>query len=261
MRTRQISALALCFFLAPSLARAEWKIISTQRENSPNELVEHWKTELEDSATATQATLHLAVFSTKAATLRVIDQPNTPRGDLAEVLARSDALAGVNGGYFDPQDEPLGLRVDGGRVLNPLRKAPLLTGVLSAGSGRVDIVRARRFALSSKIKSALQCGPLLVDRAAPVAGLNGTRRARRTFAAVDGAGRAALGVCSSVSLAQLGRILALPNAAGKMKTVRALNLDGGSSSAFWLAGKDRSFSQSEFKSVRDFVAIVPAPSR
>ena len=98
---------------------------------------------------------------------------------------------------------------------------------------------------------------LMVERALPVAGLNDTRPARRTFAAIDGKGRAALGFCSAVSLAQLGQILALPNAAGKMKLTRALNLDGGSSSAFWFAGEGGAFSISEQKAVRDFVAVVP----
>ena len=113
-----------------------------------------------------------------------------------------DALAGVNGGYFDPEDAPVGLLVSQGRVLAPLRKAKLLSGVLFAAGSRVDIVRAARFSMSDKIKSALQCGPLLVEHDAPVAGLNESRPARRTFAAVDGSGRAALGVCSTVSLAE-----------------------------------------------------------
>jgi uncharacterized protein YigE (DUF2233 family) len=137
-----------------------------------------------------------------------------------------------------------------------LRKAKLLTGVLFATKNEVDIVRATRFSMNDRIKSALQCGPLLVERAAPVAGLNDTRPARRTFAAVDGDGRATLGICSAVTLAELSRILCLTNLGGKSRIARALNLDGGSSSAFWFAGKDEAFSIREIKSVRDFVAVV-----
>ncbi|MEO5753548.1 MAG: phosphodiester glycosidase family protein [Chthoniobacterales bacterium] len=240
----------------PLSLRAEWKI--TSATSSPNESIEHWKTELSNDATGEDATVHAAVFATRAATLRVIDQPNAPRQSLAEVLNDSGALAGVNGGYFDPQDAPLGLLVSDGRVLSKQRQAKLLTGVLFASGNRVDIVRASRFAMNKKIKAARQCGPLLVDGASPVAGLNDTRPARRTFAAVDGKGHAALGVCSAVSLAQLGKILALRNGVGKIKVARALNLDGGSSSAFWFKG---GFSQGEFKTVRDFVAIVPPPTR
>ncbi len=169
---------------------------------------------VENAAAAERATLHLALFATRRATLQVIDQPDAPRRPLAEVMAESKSLAGVNGGYFDPEDAPVGLLVSAGRVIAPFRKAKLLSGVLTAGARRVDIVRATRFARSDEITSALQCGPLLVERATPVAGLNDTRLARRTFAAVDGNGHAALGVSSAVSLAQLGRILCLTNSGG-----------------------------------------------
>lgn len=247
----------LCLFVTAGLAQAEWKVTGSEHETSPNDLVEHWTTEVENEEAATRATLHLAVFETRAASLRIIDQPAPPRSGLAEMMAQSNGLAGVNGGYFDSADAPLGLLVSEGRVLSPFRKAKLLTGVLTASATRADVVRATRFSMNDKIKSAIQCGPLLVENAGPVAGLNDTRRARRTFAAVDGKGRVALGISSAVSLAQLARILALTNVAGKMKIVRALNLDGGSSSAFWFAGKEGVFSSEEQKTVRDFVAIVP----
>ena len=256
--TRRICAGALlCFFAASGLARAAWKVTSAERESSPRELVEHWTTVVTDDTTGERATLHVAVFTTNTATLRVIDQPDPPRRELAEVMAQTHALAGVNGGYFDPAGAPVGLLVSAGRVLSPLRKAKLLSGVLAASATRVDVVRATRFALSARITAAVQCGPLLVEHAAPVAGLNDTRPARRTFAAVDGKGRAALGVSSAVSLAQLGQILCLTTAGGKMKIVRALNLDGGSSTAFWFAGQENVFSIPEAKAVRDFVAVVP----
>jgi uncharacterized protein YigE (DUF2233 family) len=172
-------------------------------------------------------------------------------------MTRISAWAGVNGGYFDPEDAPIGLLVSEGRVLSPLRKAKLLTGVLWTTQNQIDIVRATHFTMNKKVRSARQCGPLLVERGVAVPGLNDTRPARRTFAGVDGEGRALLGVSSSVTLGQLSRILSLPNLVGKMKISRALNLDGGSSSAFWFAKKENAFSISESKTVRDFVAIVP----
>jgi uncharacterized protein YigE (DUF2233 family) len=251
-------ATALFFlFAAEGAAQSGWRITSTQRETSSDESVEHWTSVAENTETAHRATLHFAVFETRAATLRVIDQPDTPRIELAKAMARAKAVAGVNGGYFDPEDAPLGLLVSEGRVLSRLRKAKLLTGVLFATKSTVDIVRASRFSMNDRIESAVQCGPLLVERAAPVAGLNDTRPARRTFATVDGEGRAALGICSRVTLAELSRILCLTNAGGKGRIARALNLDGGSSSAFWFAGKEEAFSVPEIKSVRDFVAVVP----
>jgi hypothetical protein len=107
------------------------------------------------------------------------------------------------------------------------------------------------------VTEALQCGPFLLERAQPVSGLNDTRAARRTFIFVGGADRAAVGFCSQVTLAQLGKILATPGMAPGLKVQRALNLDGGSSSAFWFAGESGPVSISEQKTVRNFVAVVP----
>ena len=253
-------ALFLCLALA-SKAGAEWKMATSESETAPNELVEHWQTVAQNDETGERANLHFAVFETRRATLRIIDQPQEPRRDLAETMTQMRCLAGVNGGYFDPADAPVGLLVSDGRRIAPLQKSRLLSGVLTATANRVDVVRARSFWFSEKIKAAVQCGPFLVERARPVARLNDSRPARRSFAAVDGEGRAALGVCSDISLAQLSKILCLTKVAGEMKIARALNLDGGSSSAFWCAGKESAFSIAEQKAVRDFVAIVPRTSR
>jgi hypothetical protein len=97
---------------------------------------------------------------------------------------------------------------------------------------------------------------LLVDGGQPVRGLDRTRQARRTFAAVD-SGHVILGLCSEVSLGQISEILSIAHLADNFKIVRALNLDGGSSSAFWFKRKNSAFSISEQKAVRDFVAVVP----
>ncbi|HEY2802164.1 MAG TPA: phosphodiester glycosidase family protein, partial [Chthoniobacterales bacterium] len=170
-------------------ARADWLVHSSARQKgSPNESVEHWKVELKNPDSTEQVTLHLAVFASRNATLKVIDQPEAPRRDLADVMTETKSLAGVNGGYFDPDDAPVGLLVCAGRVISPLRKAKLLSGVLAVTAKQVDIVRATNFQRRDRITFALQCGPLLVERATPVAGLNDTRQARRTFAAVDGNG-------------------------------------------------------------------------
>ncbi len=260
MKPQVCAALGLFVVLATSSATGAWRTSNSERETSPNDLVEHWTTTVQNSETGERA-LHFAVFDSKSVALRVIDQPKQPWRDLATVMAEAKAIAGVNGGYFDPQDAPVGLLVSDGERHSEFRKAKLLSGVLFSSGTKVDVVRASHFKWSGKIQAAVQCGPLLVEHGAPVAGLNDSRPARRTFAAVDGKGRAALGVCSRVSLGQLGRILCLTNLAGKFEPARAVNLDGGSSSAFWFAGREGIVSLAEQKTVRDFVAIVPRPGR
>jgi hypothetical protein len=74
---------------------------------------------------------------------------------------------------------------------------------------------------------------------------------------IAGSDRVALGFSSPVTLAQIGEILATARLTPDLKVQRALNLDGGSSSAFWFAGERGVFSIPEQKTVRDFVMVVP----
>jgi exopolysaccharide biosynthesis protein len=246
--------LVLALFLAGS-ARADWTVTTSQTERGAVAGVEHRRIVLTESETDEQATLDLALFPTKSATLRVIDNP-AGADNLAAVMRRENCLAGVNGGYFDPDDKPVGLVISDGNVIAPLRKARLLSGVMIVSNGRIQLLRMAEYSPKRKATAALQCGPFLVDRGQPVAGLNDTRSARRTFIVTAGSDHAAIGFCSDVTLAELGKILATPGVAPDQKVQRALNLDGGSSSAFWFAGERDPFSISEQKRVRNFVAVV-----
>jgi uncharacterized protein YigE (DUF2233 family) len=219
--------------------------------------VEHRHVVLEEANSGAHATLDLALFSAKTATLRIIDDPSASNS-LAAVMRRENCVAGTNGGYFDPDYAPVGLLVSDGQTIAPLRKARLLSGVVSVVNGRVRIKRTAEFSMKTKPSAARQCGPFLLERSQPIAGLNETRSARRTFVATDGADSVALGYCSAVTLSQLAAVLATP-LPGELKIQRALNLDGGSSSGFWFAGETGVSSISEQKSVRDFLAVVPKP--
>jgi hypothetical protein len=245
---------ALLFLIVATATRAEWKTVSTRTEFGAIAGLEHRHVVLENPASDARAIVDLAVFSAKSCALRVID--NSSGEGLADAMVKEKCGAGVNGGYFDPDFAPVGLRIVDGRQLAPLLRARLLTGVLISSPGGIKIVRPREFSNQAKIDAAIECGPMIVDLAAAVPGLDRTRSARRTFAAVDRRDHAALGACSGVTLAELAQILAAPVAAD-FKIQRALNLDGGSSSAFWFKGESGNpFSISEQKTVRDFVGVV-----
>ena len=252
---RRFSA-AILFALVATVSRAEWKVISAQSESSSAPGLEHRYVVLEESATSEHASIELTLFSAKSFTLRIVDQPSKPRIDLAEAMRGEKCLAGVNGGYFDPDYKPIGLLIADREIIAPLQRARLLSGVLIASRGKIQIARLREFSRAQKIDSAVECGPMIVDFARAVRGLEATRAARRTFAAVGAGDRAALGFCSDVTLADLANILA-SQPTNDFKIQRALNLDGGSSSAFWFRRKDGSaFSIPEQKTVRDFIAVV-----
>jgi len=237
-------------------ARSEWRVTSSETERGTVAGVEHRRIFFAETSTEEQATLDLAIFSTKSATLRVIDNP-AGDDDLAAVMGRSRGLAGVNGGYFDPQNAPVGLLISDGKLIAPLRKAKLLSGLVVATKGRVELLRSAEYSSRKNAIAALQCGPFLVDGAQPVPGLNDTRSARRTFVLTSGTDRGAVGFCSSVTLAELARILVTPKITPDLKVQRALNFDGGSSSGFFFAGERGPVSIPEQKTVRDFVVVVP----
>jgi Phosphodiester glycosidase len=239
-----------------STANAQWNQISSESEPSPVRGLEHRYVVVEDSSSGDRASLELAIFSTKWCRLRMVDQPSEPRSDLEDVMARGNFLAAVNGGYFDPDYRPIGLLIVDGKMVAPLQKARLLSGVLSSTGKKVQISRVSEFFPNQKPDAAVECGPMIVDLGKAVRGLESTKSARRSFAAVGG-DKAALGFCSDVTLADLSNILAIiviPD----FKIQRALNLDGGSSSAFWFKRTNGGpFSIAELKPVRDFVAVVP----
>ena len=252
---RRLSA-GIFLLVVFSTAKAQWTQISTESEASPLRGLEHRYVVVEDSSSGERASLELAIFSTKSCRLKIVDQPSEPRLDLEEVMARGNFLAGVNGGYFDPGYRPIGLLIVDGTMIAPLQKARLLSGVLSSTGKKVQISRVSEFTLNQKPGAAVECGPMIVDLGKSVRGLESTKTARRTFAAVSG-DKAALGFCSDVTLSDLSNVLTMVAIPG-FKIQRVLNLDGGSSSAFWFKRANGGpFSISEEKTVRDFVVIVP----
>jgi uncharacterized protein YigE (DUF2233 family) len=235
-------------------AKGDWRTSST--DDGTTKFGRHVRVMAKETDSNERAELHLAIFDARKTSVRVIDQPNEPRSDLASVMARENCLAGANGGYFDPEYKPVGLLISDGRTIAPFRRAKLLSGVLSVANGRVRLQRVSEFSTKAKISEAVQCGPFLVDHARPVTGLDDSASARRTFVAIGSENAIALGYCSSLSLAQLSHVLTSGKITKDLKIDRALNLDGGSSSAFCFRDGDEPFLIPERKTVRDFVGVI-----
>jgi len=246
---------AVVLLAITTTAHAEWKILSTEWE--PGRAgIEHRHVVVEDAAADQQVAVDVALFPAKSTALRVIDNPDGQ--SLSTMMKRQEYACGVNGGYFDREFKPIGLRVVDGTTFSPLRRARLITGILLQSDRGVDVIRVSEFSRTKKIIAAIQSGPFLVEGSKRIRGLNDSQLARRTFAGIATNDRALLGVSSDVSLAELANILATAPVAADSKIRRAMNLDGGSSSAFWFAREDGSaFSVPGQKPVRDFVGVVP----
>ena len=254
MKTRSLVSFLLFTLLAIN-ASAEWRLLSTD-EAATTPSGKHLRVVARESDSGDRVQLHFAIFDSRNVTLRVIDQPSE-RGDLATAMSNGPYISGVNGGYFESDYKPVGLLISGGNTVAPFRRARLLSGVLSVANGRVRLQRASEFSTKGKITEAVQCGPFLVDHGRAVAGLDQSRSARRTFVATGSGDVIALGYASSISLAELARVLTIGKIADDFRIERAMNLDGGSSSAFWFKDGNAPFSISEQKTVRDFVGVVP----
>ena len=246
---------ALLLLAVAATAHAEWTIRSSESEPGRDGIA-HRHVILENANGNKSAVIDLAIFSAKPHILRVIDNPTGET--LSATMSREKCVVGVNGGFFKPDFTPVGLLISDGKLNAPLQPARLMTGILSASTHEVRIQRLREFSRQEKTNAGVQSGPFLVDHYEPVPGLDDSHVARRTFVATGTNDRAALGTCFEVSLAELATILATTPLVHDFKIERALNLDGGSSSAFWFARENGSaFSIREQKPVRDFVAIVP----
>ena len=178
MKTRSLISFLLLTLLAIN-ANAEWRLLSTD-ESAVTPSGKHLRVVARESDSGDRVQLHFAIFDSRNVTLRVIDQPNE-RGDLATAMSTAHTLAGVNGGYFEPDYKPVGLLISGGNTVAPFRRARLLSGVLSVANGRVRLQRASEFSTKGKITEAVQCGPFLVDHGRASSGSDQSHSARRTL--------------------------------------------------------------------------------
>lgn len=202
-----------------------------------------------------EATIDALIFSEKNYRLQVIDNPKQERS-LFEMMQSGAFVAGMNGGYFHPDSRPLGLLMHDGTILHEQEKARLLSGIMVSNNHYLAVKRVGE-SLPKTLDEALQAGPFLIDNDSSVAGLESTRIAWRSFLATDGHGRWVMGKISPVTLAEASHLLLAARSAlflsGSIQ--RALNLDGGSSTALWVDMKPEAFSFNENVHVRNFLGL------
>ncbi len=180
-------------------------------------------------------------------------------GSLEKALRAEGCVAGINGGYFaaDAAHTPLGLLRHGGRQLNPIASGSFTVVGLLYDTGReIRLERSRRVTMPlTRMREAIQGGPFLVEKGRRIAGLNDTKMARRSFVATDGQGNWCIAMSSPMTLHELATWLASGTALGSFRVQTALNMDGGTSSAFWVASP--TVNKPGVKAVRNYIGILP----
>jgi uncharacterized protein YigE (DUF2233 family) len=254
----------LLIFLSASLciSRAEdWKLKEYSKSEASPALV---RVVVENSQ-RDKVTLTLCEFSSKDYTLKVVDQGNDQNNrkysNLRDAMEKNGCIAGLNGGFYGADFKALGAVYSDGKKITPYVNSSrngLASGVIWSGVGGIHIVRRADFRVGPGVKEAIQTGPMLISNSARVKGLSQERPRPRSFVLTDWKGTWMMGTSSFVSLADLSDILASRGVFKNMIVNRAINLDGGRSTGFYLKQDNgKVTSRSEISQVRNFLGIIP----
>jgi exopolysaccharide biosynthesis protein len=238
--------------LLPASLFARWRVLDRQ----PSEAADGAPLRLKVTNDVTTGELLLIIFHPSRFTIRVVSAEDGRYRSVADAASATDAVAGVNGGYFQADGTPVGLLISDNRTIHQFGTAKLLSGVVSVRDGKPGIVRSARFARLKNVSQAIQCGPFLVEDGRALPGLNNKRSAARTFVFAGSNSVWGFGICRSVTLAEMGQILSAPGLLGRTSVISALNLDGGSSTQFWARSGDDVINSSSLSLVSDYLLLV-----
>lgn len=257
--------LAVLLGALPCSLSAQWKIVDESPAQAPESPLVHERkvvSKAGETGFFASRRIDLVWFHAETHTFRVVDNGSGPPfryPDLATAMRKNDCLAGCNGGFFLQNHAPSGLMIAGGDSVGKFGTGSLLSGViLSSGKRNPYVLRRAEYGTKYQPTDLLQAGPFLVDQGSTVRGLSPENSRRRSFVLHDGGKWFALGLSDAFTLAELGEILALADFSPERKVRRALNLDGGTSSGFYLDRGERlePIHVEPFKTVRNFVGIV-----
>ena len=161
-------------------------------------------------------------------------------GWVSELGEHYGAAAVINGGYFDPRGQPLGLLVSGGvQVSGTLARAPG-RAVFGVRDGVPFVADAAGLPLDG-VTEALQTTPLLVREGAEVEGFDEPWRVdRRAAVCIDAQGRVLFAatdtVLNGLSFSEMAHLMARGIDRGGLGCVSGMTLDGGTSAQLWVQG-------------------------
>lgn len=140
----------------------------------------------------------------------------------------SQALLSINGGFFDHQFNPLGLRVNNKKLENPLKRISWW-GIFYIKNNQARISSLNRFQYDNDIDFAMQSGPrLLIKRKIPSLKAGDADRSALGITA-DGKVIIVVSTNAAMSTEKLARLMKKP----PLSCTDAINLDGGSSSQLY----------------------------
>ncbi|PJD90689.1 MAG: hypothetical protein CK424_08445 [Legionella sp.] len=164
----------------------------------------------------------------------------------------SQALIALNGGFFNPNKVPLGLRLSDHQILNPLKRISWWW-IFSIKQYTAAITSPYEFRRQNSSDFAIQAGPRLLIAGKIPALKPGF--ANRSALGIDTQGRILIVVTENLPMTTTDLAYTLKNA--PLNCVDALNLDGGSSSQLYANMPNFKLNVPGFAQVSDAIVVKP----
>lgn len=240
--------LALCCILNPfcqAHANEAWHPIAPG--------IEYHK--LEGNSLIPWSAIHVLRIDLRQTTLALRTAKNIglQKASAREYVENTEAVAAINGGFFDNLYQPLGLRINQRHQLTPFKNISWWS-VFYIHHHKAYIKSASTFHFRKDIDVAIQSGPrLLVNRRVPPNLKPG--HAERSAVGITQDGRLILVVTERnlLTTTELAHIMRSP----PLNCHQAINLDGGSSSQLYIKTADFSLNVPGFSPVSDAIVIHP----
>jgi uncharacterized protein YigE (DUF2233 family) len=187
---------------------------------------------------------------------RVGYAPAAPR-PLATWHADANALATINGGFFDENHQSTALVISDGLVSgSSYQGSGGMFAVDAAGNVSLRYLAAQPYDPNEPLVAALQSWPMLItDGTLTYTTADDGQRARRSVVALDRSGRVLLIACSGNDFSLRG--LADWLLASDLEIDAALNLDGGSSTGLYLDSAEEDLRIPAFVPLPITLMVVP----
>lgn len=177
-----------------------------------------------------------------------------------ELAQENNALLAINGGFFTPQYEPIGLRIKQGKTKHALQ-ATSWWGVFYLQQGRPYITAQKYFKAHRHIQLAIQSGPRLVVNGqvlslkpgvAERSAIGITKHRKIIIAATHNA---------PMTTKQLAEIFSRSENEDGLACRQALNLDGGSSTQLFANIKPFNLNIAGFSTISDAIVVKKSRQR
>jgi uncharacterized protein YigE (DUF2233 family) len=248
---KKFMTLLLCFFVLPASA-VHWQTLSPGLQYA----------KFSQSSFAGSSAIHafrinLAKYHLQLVFAREQEKSLAYVRDLA--TSKSPVVA-INGGFFTPQQRPLGLRINNGKQKSPLHKTSWW-GVFYLKSNKPYITSLKNFKPTADIGFAIQAGPILLsNRKIPKLKTN---LDERSAIGIDAAGRVLLVITDNAPLTttQLATFMAKSEKKDGLGCVSAMNLDGGNSAQLYAKVGAFHLEVANFSRVADAIVVTQKRSK